>query len=139
MDCYHQSRLCIWSLGLKTPGGYTCFGVNKHTATHIRSEYRHVHVYVRVCMAHCSGSGRLKQNLHHPKKWLLVPPSCPTNVANSVRALKEPVPGPVQPIDGWGHRSIASTMDTCPSPFHPRVRAVPLCSVGDILEAQMER
>ena len=59
-------------------------------------------------------------------------------MANSVSALKELVPGPVQPIDGWGHRSIASTMDTCPSPFHRRVRTVPVCSVGDNLKAPMK-
>ena len=31
-----------------------------------------------------------------------------------------------------------SPMDTCPSPFHPRVRTVPVCSVGDTSEAEMK-
>ena len=36
-------------------------------------------------------------------------------------------------------RGIASSpMDTCPSPFHPRVRTVPVCSVGDTTEAEMK-
>ena len=30
------------------------------------------------------------------------------------------------------------SMDTCPSPFHPRVRTVPVCSVGDTTEAEMK-
>ena len=29
-------------------------------------------------------------------------------------------------------------MDTCPSPFHPRVTTVPVCSVGDTTEAEMK-
>ena len=29
-------------------------------------------------------------------------------------------------------------MDTCPSPFHPRVRTVPVCSVGDTTEAEIK-
>ena len=29
-------------------------------------------------------------------------------------------------------------MDTCPSPFHPRVRPVPVCSVGDTTEAEIK-
>ena len=29
-------------------------------------------------------------------------------------------------------------MDTCPSPFHPRVRTVPVYSVGDTTEAEMK-
>ena len=29
-------------------------------------------------------------------------------------------------------------MDTCPSPFHLRVRTVPVCSVGDTTEAEMK-
>ena len=33
----------------------------------------------------------------------------------------------------------SSPMDTCPSPFHPRVRTVPLCTVGDTTEAEMKR
>ena len=32
----------------------------------------------------------------------------------------------------------SSPMDTCPSPFHPRVRIVPCCSVGDTTEAEMK-
>ena len=32
----------------------------------------------------------------------------------------------------------SSPMDTCPSPFHPRVRNVPVCSVGDNTEAEMK-
>ena len=32
----------------------------------------------------------------------------------------------------------SSPMDTCPSPFHPRVRTVPVCSVGDTSEAVMK-
>ena len=32
----------------------------------------------------------------------------------------------------------SSPMDTCPSPFHPRVRTVPVCSVGDTTEAEMK-
>ena len=32
----------------------------------------------------------------------------------------------------------SSPMDTCPSPFHPSVRAVPVCSVGDTSEAEMK-
>ena len=36
-------------------------------------------------------------------------------------------------------RGILSTpLDTCPSPFHPRVRAVPVCTIGDFTEAEME-
>ena len=31
----------------------------------------------------------------------------------------------------------SSPMDTCPGPFHPRVRTVPVCSVGDTTEAEM--
>ena len=31
-----------------------------------------------------------------------------------------------------------SPMDTCPSPFHPRVRIVPVCDVGDTCEAEMK-
>ena len=31
----------------------------------------------------------------------------------------------------------SSPTDTCPSPFHPRVRTVPVCSVGDTTEAGM--
>ena len=32
----------------------------------------------------------------------------------------------------------SSPVDTCPSPFHPRVRTVPVCSVGDTTEAEMK-
>ena len=32
----------------------------------------------------------------------------------------------------------SSPTDTCPSPFHPRVRTVPVCSVGDTTEAEMK-
>ena len=32
----------------------------------------------------------------------------------------------------------SSPMDTCPSPFHPRVRTLPVCSVGDTTEAEMK-
>ena len=32
----------------------------------------------------------------------------------------------------------SSSMDTCPAPFHPRVRIVPVCSVGDTTEAEMK-
>ena len=32
----------------------------------------------------------------------------------------------------------SSPMDTCPSPFHPRVRTVPVCNVGDTTEAEMK-
>ena len=32
----------------------------------------------------------------------------------------------------------SSPMDTCPSPFHPRVRTVPVCSVGDTTKAEMK-
>ena len=32
----------------------------------------------------------------------------------------------------------SSPMDTCPSPFHPRVRTVPLCSVRNTAEAEMK-
>ena len=36
-------------------------------------------------------------------------------------------------------RGIRSTpTDTCPSPFHPRVRTVPVCTVGDSNEAEMK-
>ena len=36
-------------------------------------------------------------------------------------------------------RSIPSSpMDICCSPFHPRVRTVPVCSVGDTREAEMK-
>ena len=36
-------------------------------------------------------------------------------------------------------RGIRSTpLDTCPSPFHPRVRTVPVCTIGDSTEAAME-
>ena len=32
----------------------------------------------------------------------------------------------------------SSPMDTCPSPFHPPVRTVPVCSAGDTTEAEMK-
>ena len=32
----------------------------------------------------------------------------------------------------------SSPLDTCPSPFHPRVRTVPVCTIGDSTEAEME-
>ena len=32
----------------------------------------------------------------------------------------------------------SSPMDTCPSPFHPRGRTVPVCSVGDTTKAEMK-
>ena len=32
----------------------------------------------------------------------------------------------------------SSPMDTCPSPFHPCVRTVLVCSVGDTTEAEMK-
>ena len=32
----------------------------------------------------------------------------------------------------------SSPMDTCPRPFHPRVRTVPVCSVGDTTEVEMK-
>ena len=32
----------------------------------------------------------------------------------------------------------SSPLDTCPSPFHPGVRTVPVCSVGDTTEAEMK-
>ena len=32
-----------------------------------------------------------------------------------------------------------SPMDTCPSPFPPRVRTVPVCTIGDTTEAEMKR
>ena len=32
----------------------------------------------------------------------------------------------------------SSAMDTCPSPFHPRVRTVPVCSVGDTTEVEIK-
>ena len=36
-------------------------------------------------------------------------------------------------------RGIRSTpLDTCPSPFHPRVRTVPVCTIRDTTEAEME-
>ena len=36
-------------------------------------------------------------------------------------------------------RGICSTpLDTCPSPFHPRVRTVPVCTIGVCTEAEME-
>ena len=36
-------------------------------------------------------------------------------------------------------RGIRGTpLDTCPSPFHPRVRTVPVCTIGDSTEAEME-
>ena len=36
-------------------------------------------------------------------------------------------------------RRICSTpLDTCPSPFHPRVRTVPVCTIRDSTEAEME-
>ena len=36
-------------------------------------------------------------------------------------------------------RGIRSTpLDTCPSPFRPRVRTVPVCTIGDSTEAEME-
>ena len=34
--------------------------------------------------------------------------------------------------------SRSSPMDTCPSPFNPRVRTVPVFSVGDTKEAEMK-
>ena len=35
---------------------------------------------------------------------------------------------------GGGIRS--SPKDTCPSPFHPHVRTVPVCNEGDTFEAE---
>ena len=35
-------------------------------------------------------------------------------------------------------RGRSSSMNTCSSPFHPRVRTVPVCSAGDTTEAQMK-
>ena len=35
-------------------------------------------------------------------------------------------------------RGRSSPMDTCSSPLHPRVRTVPVCSVGDTTEAEMK-
>ena len=36
-------------------------------------------------------------------------------------------------------RGMRSTpLDTCPSPFHPRVRTIPVCTIGDSTEAEME-
>ena len=36
-------------------------------------------------------------------------------------------------------RGIRSTpLDTCPTPFHPRVRTVPVCTIGDSTEAELE-
>ena len=32
----------------------------------------------------------------------------------------------------------SSPTDTCPSPFHPRVRTVPVCSVGDTTKGEMK-
>ena len=32
----------------------------------------------------------------------------------------------------------SSPMDTCPRPFHPRVRTVPVCSLGDTTESEMK-
>ena len=32
----------------------------------------------------------------------------------------------------------SSPMDTYPSPFHPRMRTLPVCSVGDTTEAEMK-
>ena len=32
----------------------------------------------------------------------------------------------------------SSRMDTCPSPFHPRLRTVPVCSVGNTTQAEMK-
>ena len=32
----------------------------------------------------------------------------------------------------------SSPIDTCPSPLHPRVRTVPVCSVGNTTEAEMK-
>ena len=32
----------------------------------------------------------------------------------------------------------SSPMDTCPSPFHPRVRTLPVCKVGDTTKAEMK-
>ena len=41
--------------------------------------------------------------------------------------------------DVKGCRGIrSSAMDTCPSPFHPRVRTVPVCTVGDATEAEIK-
>ena len=38
-----------------------------------------------------------------------------------------------------GCRGIRSTsLDTCPSPFHPRVRTVPVCTIRDSTEVEME-
>ena len=52
MDCCHQSRLCCWSLGLKNPGGYRCFGVSLHTATHMGSDRDQG---VLMCMSSATG------------------------------------------------------------------------------------
>ena len=32
----------------------------------------------------------------------------------------------------------SSPMDTCPTPFHPRVRTAPVCSVGDTTEDEVK-
>ena len=46
----------------------------------------------------------------------------------------EPLPGHVKSCRGLR----SSPMDTSPSPLHPRVRTVPVCSVGDTTEAGMK-
>ena len=57
--------------------------------------------------------------------------------------LKKPPPNPSPGVerltrDMKSCRGIRSSpMDTCPSPFHPRVGTVPVCTVGDTTKAEM--
>ena len=58
--------------------------------------------------------------------------------------LKKPSPTMSLGVEllAWDVRSCrgirSSPMDTCPSPFHPPVRTVPVCSVDDTTEAEMK-
>ena len=58
--------------------------------------------------------------------------------------LKKP-PSTMSPVVELSTRDVkscrgirSSPMGTCPSPFHPRVRTVPVCNVGDTTEAEMK-
>ena len=70
--------------------------------------------------------------------------SAALNTKLGLSDLKKPPPtmsSGVEPLtrDVKSYRGIRSfPMDTCPSPFHPPVRTVPVCIVGDTTEAEMK-
>ena len=64
VDCRHQSRLCCWSLGLKNPSGYRCFGVSLHTATDMGFRFDRDQG-VLMCMSSATGVQQRKPSVLH--------------------------------------------------------------------------